>query len=137
MDVKYSFLHEYLQEEIYMEQPPRYVQNDSSLVFHLKKSLYGIKPTPRAWYAKMYNFLIDTRFSRFHSDPNVYTKKVGIHHIIIFLYVDDLIFISSDLKLLNHVKTSLKKKFEMQDLGFLHYFLVLQVFQTNEGIFLS
>jgi hypothetical protein len=43
-----------------MEQPPGYVQNDSSLVCHLKKSLYGLKQAPRAWYAKMDNFLIDT-----------------------------------------------------------------------------
>jgi hypothetical protein len=85
----------------------------------------------------MDNFLIATGFSRFHSDPNVYTKKVGSHLIILVLYVDDLILIGSDSKLLNHVKTSLKKKFEMIDLGFLHYFLGLQVLQTNEGIFLS
>jgi hypothetical protein len=71
------------------------------------------------------------------SDPNVYTKKVGSHLIIIVLYVDDLILNSSDSNLLNHVKTILKKKFEMTDLGFLHYFLGLQVLQTNEGIFLS
>jgi hypothetical protein len=75
MDVKSSFLHGYLQEEIYMEQPPDYIQNDSSLVYHLKKSLYGIKQAPRAWYAKMDSFLIATRFSRCHYDPNVYTKK--------------------------------------------------------------
>jgi hypothetical protein len=137
MDVKSAFLHGDLQEEIYMEQPPGYVQNDSSLVCHLKKSLYGLKQAPRAWYAKMDNFLIDTGFSRCHSDPNVYTKKVGSHLIILFLYVDDLILTSSDSKILNHVKTSLKKKFEMTDLGFLHYFLGLQVLQTNEGIFLS
>jgi hypothetical protein len=80
MDVK-SSLHRYLQEQIYMEQPPGYVQNDSSLVFHLKKSLYGLNQAPRAWYAKMENFLIDTGFSRCHCDPNVYTKKVGIHLI--------------------------------------------------------
>jgi hypothetical protein len=85
----------------------------------------------------MDNFLIDTGFSRCHSDPNVYTKKVGIHIIILVLYVDDLILTSSDSKLLNHVKTSLKKKFEMKDSGFLHYFLGLQVLQTNEGIFIS
>jgi hypothetical protein len=71
------------------------------------------------------------------SDPNVYTKKVGSHLIILVLYVDDLILTGSDSKLLNHVKTSLKNKFEMTDLGFLHYFLGLQVLQTNEGIFLS
>jgi hypothetical protein len=85
----------------------------------------------------MDNFLIDIRFSRCHSDPNVYTKKVGSHLIILILYVDELILTGSDSKLLNHVKTNLKKKFEMTDLGFLHYFLGLHVFQTNEGIFLS
>jgi hypothetical protein len=137
MNVKSAFLHGDLQEEIYMEQPPGYVQNDSSLVCRLKKSLYGLKQAPRAWYTKMDSFLIDTGFSRCHSDPNVYTKKVGIHLIILVLYVDDLILIGSDSKLLNHVKTSLKKKFEMTDLGFFHYFLGLQVLQTNEGISLS
>jgi hypothetical protein len=120
-----------------MEQPPGYVQNDSSLVCHLKKSLYGLKQAPRAWYAKMDNFLLDTDFSRCHSDPNVYTKKVGIHLIILVLYVDDLILTGSDPKLLTHVKSNLKKKFEMTDLGYLHYFLGLQVLQTKEGIFLS
>jgi hypothetical protein len=85
----------------------------------------------------MDNFLIATGFSRCHSDPNVYTKKVEIHLIILVLYVDDLILIDSDSKLLNHIKTILKKKFDMLDLGFLHYFLGLQVLQTNEGIFLS
>ena len=118
-----------------MEKPPGHVQNESSLVFHLKKSLYGIKQALQAWYAKMESFLIDTRFSRCHSNPNVYTKKLGSHIIIIFLYVDDLILTGSDSKLLNHVKRSLNKKFEMADLGFLHYFLGLQVLQTNEGIF--
>jgi hypothetical protein len=69
--------------------------------------------------------------------PNVYTKKVGSHLIIHVLYVDDLILTGSDSKLLNHVKNNLKKKFEMTDLGFLRYFLGLQVLKTNEGIFLS
>jgi hypothetical protein len=73
----------------------------------------------------MDNFLIAIGLSRFHSDPNVYTKKVGSHLIILVLYVDDLILTGSDSKLLNQVKTNLKKKFEMTDLGFLYYFLGL------------
>jgi hypothetical protein len=85
----------------------------------------------------MENFPIAIGFSRCHSDPNVYAKKVEIHIIILFLYVDDLILTSSGSKLLNHVKTNLKKKFEMKDFIFLHYFLGLQVLQNNEGIFLS
>jgi hypothetical protein len=132
MDVKSIFLHGDLQEKIYMEQPPGYIQNDSSLVCHLKKSLYCLKQAPQAWYAKMDSILLSTRFSRCHYDPNVYTNKVGNHLIILVLYVDDLILTGSDSKNLNHVKTSLKKKFEMTDLGFLHCFLGLQVLQTNE-----
>jgi hypothetical protein len=85
----------------------------------------------------MDKFLLDTEFSRCHSDPNVYTKKVGSHLIILVLYVDDLIITSSDPKILTHVKTDLKKKFEMTDLGYLHYFLGLQVLQTKEEFFLS
>jgi hypothetical protein len=96
IDVKSPFLHGDLQEEIYMEQPPGYVQNDSSLVSCLKKSLYGLKQAPRSWYAKMDSFIIAIGFSRCHFDPNVYTKKVGSHLIILVLYVDDLILTSSD-----------------------------------------
>jgi hypothetical protein len=81
-------------------------------------------------------FLFDTNVFRCHFDPNVYTKKVGNHLVILVLYVDDHILTSSDLKLLNHVKFNIKKKFEMTYLS-LHYFMGLQVFQTKEGISLS
>jgi hypothetical protein len=85
----------------------------------------------------MDSFLLDIVFSRCYSDPNVFTKKLGSHLIILVLYVDDLIIIGSDPKLLTHVKSNLKKNFEMTDLGYLHYFLGLQVLQTKEGISLS
>ena len=137
MDVNNAFLHGDLQEEIYMEQPPGFVQSDSSLVCGLKKSLYGLKQAPRAWYAKMDRCLLDSGFSRCHSDTNVYTKRVGDHLLLLVLYVDDLILTGSDPSLIAHVKTHLKKKFEMTDLGPLHYFLGLQVLQTKEGISLS
>jgi hypothetical protein len=120
-----------------MEQPLVYVSNDSNLVCRFKKYLCGIKRAPRAWYAKMGSFLINISFSRCHSDPNFYTKKVGIHLIILVLYVNDLILTGSDPKLLTHVKSILKKKFEMTDLRYLQYFLGLQVLQTKEDIFLS
>ena len=113
MDVKSSFLHDDLQEEIYMKQPLGYVQDNSILICLLKKSLYGLKQDPRAWYAKMDSFLLNTGFSRCHSDPNIYTKKVGNHLIILVLYVDDLILTGSDPKLLTNVKSSLKQNFEM------------------------
>eukprot|EP00253_Pinus_taeda_P009378 PITA_09378 len=82
-------------------------------------------------------FLLESGFSRCHSDNTVYTKKVGNSLIILVLYVDDLILTGSYPNLINHVKSSLKKKFEMTDLGHLHYFLGLQVLQSKEGISLS
>eukprot|EP00253_Pinus_taeda_P011789 PITA_11789 len=85
----------------------------------------------------MDNFLLESGFSRCNSDNTVYTKKVGKSLIILVLYVGDLILTSSDPNLINHVKYSLKKKFEMTDLGHLHYFFGLQVLQSKEGIFLS
>ena len=85
----------------------------------------------------MDSFILDTSFSRCHFDNNVYTKRVDGHLIILVLYVDDFILTSSDPKLINHVNSSLKNKFDMIDLGYFHYFLGLQVFQSNEGISLS
>ena len=137
MDVKSAFLHGDLHEEIYMEQPIGFIQIDSSLVCRLKKSLYGLKQAPRAWYAKMDSFLLESGFSRCYSDNIVYTKKVGNSLIILVLYVDDRILTGSGPNLINHVNSNLKKKFEMTDLGHLHYFLGLQVLQSKESIFLS
>ena len=58
-----------------MEQPSGYVQNNSSLVCRLKIILYGLKHAPRAWYAKMDSFLLDTIFSRCHSNPMSISRK--------------------------------------------------------------
>eukprot|EP00253_Pinus_taeda_P007613 PITA_07613 len=80
----------------------------------------------------MDSFLLESGFSRCHSDHTVYTKKEGKSLIILVLYVDDLILTGSDPNLINYVKSSLKKKFEMTDLGHLHYFLGLQVLQSKE-----
>eukprot|EP00253_Pinus_taeda_P035013 PITA_35013 len=137
MYVKSAFLHGDMHEEIYMEQPLGFIQLDSSLVCWLKKSLYGLKQASRAWYAKMDSFLLDTSFSSCHYDNTVYTKKVGKSLIILVLYIEDLILTGSDPNLINHVKSSLKKQFEMTDIGHLHYFLGLQVLQSKEGISLS
>jgi hypothetical protein len=84
----------------------------------------------------MYIFLLYNDFYIWYSSPNFYTKKVGDHLIIRVLYVDDFILTSSDPKIPTHVKYNLRNKFDMTNLGILHYFLGLQVLQTMEGCFL-
>ena len=76
----------------------------------------------------MDNFFIDNEFSRCLSHPNVYTKKVGNHIIILVLYVDNFILSNSDVKLLNHVKSNLEKKSKMTNLGYFYYFQRRKIF---------
>ena len=71
MDVKSDFPHGDLEEEIYMRQPEGYTEY-SSLVCKLRKYIYGLKKSPRAWYAKMDAFLLSQKFMRCKSDCNVY-----------------------------------------------------------------
>eukprot|EP01018_Ginkgo_biloba_P029061 Gb_03163 [translate_table: standard] len=132
MDVKSAFLNDDLQEEIYMEQPLGFaLSENSSLVCRLRKSLYGLKQAPWAWYEKMDKFLLDSGFSRCHSDPTVYTKKSNDELLILVLYVDDLIITGSSTSLIHNVKSSLMNQFEMTDLGLLHFFHGLQVNQLE------
>ena len=71
MDVKSSFLHGDIHEEIYMKHPEGYI-TDPYLVCKLKNSLYGLKQAPREWYSKMDAFLLSQNFQRCRSHPNVY-----------------------------------------------------------------
>ena len=85
MDVKSEFLHGELQEEIYMQQP-KIFQEDHFLICSLKKSRYRLKQTPRAWYAKMNNFLLTLDFVRWKYDPNVYLQNICDVFQVIVLY---------------------------------------------------
>jgi len=94
MDVKCAFMNGDMNEDIYMQQIEGFVSNPS-LVCRLKKSLYGLKQTPRAWYAKIDGFLLSLSFVQCKSDPNVYLKLIHGYLMIIVLYVDDLLITGS------------------------------------------
>jgi hypothetical protein len=92
MDVKNVFLHGDLQEEVYMEQPPRYVdQIHPNLVCRLKKTLYNLKQAPRAWSDKIGHYLIISGFKTSNADFSLYVKKTNHGIVVIVIYVDDLI----------------------------------------------
>ena len=59
MDVKSTFLNGYLEEEVYVQQPPGYeVRGQEDKVYRLKKALYGLKQAPRAWYSRIDSYMI-------------------------------------------------------------------------------
>jgi hypothetical protein len=94
MDVKSDFLNGFLEEEVYVDQPPGFeVQVHPTKVYRLKKSLYGLKQAPRAWYNRIDTYLIKSGFSKSQNEPTLYTKTDQNDKImIVCLYVDDMIY---------------------------------------------
>jgi hypothetical protein len=137
MDVKTAFLNGEVEEEVYIEQPEGFIiHNKRSHVCKLKKALYGLKQAPRAWYGRIDSFLQSLGFSKSIADPNLYIKIIQNHPVLLVLYVDDL-FLTGEEDLIAQTKRELSEEFEMKDLGLMHYFLGLEVWQKPGEIFLS
>ncbi|GJX92771.1 retrovirus-related pol polyprotein from transposon TNT 1-94 [Tanacetum coccineum] len=99
MDVKTGFLSGELKEEVYVSQLEGFVDpNHPTYIYHLKKALYGLKHTPRAWYNTLLRFLLDKKFSKGVVDPTLFTRKTGKHILLVQIYVDDIIFDLTDPK---------------------------------------
>jgi hypothetical protein len=93
MDVKSSFLNGDLEEEVYMEKLEGFSLIDNpNYVCTLKKTLYGLKQTPRAWYHRLDKFLQDKGFKKGIVDSNLYIKYKGVDLLVVVVYVDDIIF---------------------------------------------
>ncbi len=134
MDVKNDFLHGDLREEVYMEQPPGYVdQTRPNLVCRLKKALYSLKQTLRAWLDKIGQYLITSGFQTSNVDFSLYVKKTDHGIVVIVIYVDDLIITRDNDADIFDLKKLLKQKFEMKDLGELRYFFGIEVIQSPKG----
>jgi len=140
MDVSSAFLNGDLDEEIYMAQPEGFAaQGQEHLVCRLKKSLYGLKQSPRQWYQKLHSTLSDLGFSRCASDHCVWIwAKDGIK-VIIPAYVDDLTLACNNVPTLKRIKEELKKRYKMRDLGPIAYILGIEVIRdrANRKMYLS
>jgi len=93
MDVKSAFLNGYINEEVFVSQPPGFEDRQHpGHVFKLKKALYGLKQAPRKWYERLSDFLILQGYDRGTSDKTLFIKKKGDDTILVQVYVDDIIF---------------------------------------------
>jgi hypothetical protein len=103
--VKITFLHGNLEEEIYMKKPEGYsVKGKKELVCKMKKSLYGLKQSPRMWYQKFDTYMLGLGFTRNKEDQCVYFKLIGDHLIYLVLYVDDMLLIGNNKEIIHDVK---------------------------------
>eukprot|EP00253_Pinus_taeda_P030454 PITA_30454 len=139
LDVKSAFLNGELKEEVYLEQPEEFVQKGKEhLVFRLKKSLYGLKQAPKSWYEKIDSFFLQFGYNRSKNDPTLYTMQDEEGHIVlIYLYVDYLIFTSDATHLIKEIKQQMSQVFEMNHLGELRYCLGLEIWRDSGKTFMS
>jgi hypothetical protein len=110
-----------------MEQPKGFTQEGEHLMCKLHKSLYGLKQSPRAWNQKLDVFLKIIEFVRSDADFSVYVTQLGDVKFFIVVYVDDLILMCNNKDKFLQVKEKLSRKFEMKDLGDLHFFIGMKV----------
>jgi hypothetical protein len=136
--VKNAFLHDYLHETVYCEQPPGF--DDPAAPDHvclLRKSLYGLKQAPRAWHQRFSSFVQRSGFTTSASDTSLFVYKEGADIAYLLLYVDDIILTNSSTRLLRRLTELLHSEFAMTDLGDLHHFLGISVTRSKDGLFLS
>nr|GEU93100.1 retrovirus-related Pol polyprotein from transposon TNT 1-94 [Tanacetum cinerariifolium] len=138
MDVKTAFLYGPLKEEVYVNQPEGFVDPyHPDKVNRLKKALYGLKQAPRVWYDELSNFMVSKRFSKDSIDPTLFITKHRRDILLVQIYVDDIIFGSTNPKLSKQFEKLMHNKFEMSIMGELKFFLGIQIHQFPRGIFIN
>ncbi|GJX06590.1 hypothetical protein Tco_0194522 [Tanacetum coccineum] len=138
MDVKSAFLYGTIDEEVYVMQPPGFQDSQfPDRVYKVVKAMYGLHQAPRAWYGTLSKYLLDNGFQRGTIDQTLFIRKHKGEFLLVQVYVDDIIFGSSNPKLCREFETLMHDKFKMSAMGELNFFLGLQVLQKKDGIFLS
>ncbi|GJU15583.1 putative ribonuclease H-like domain-containing protein [Tanacetum coccineum] len=138
MDVKSAFLYGKIEEEVYVPQPPGFVDPaHPNKVYKVVKALYGLHQAPKAWYETLSSFLLENGFRRGTIDKTLFIKKNKSDIMLVQVYVDDIIFGSTKKSMCTEFEEVMHKRFQMSSMGELTFFLGLQVKQQPDGIFIS
>jgi hypothetical protein len=130
MDMKSAFH----KEEVYVEQPPGFEDSEyPSHVYKLSKVFYGLNQAPRAWYERLRDFLLTNGFKVRKADPTLFTKTIVKDLFICQIYVDDIIFGSTNKSSCEEFSRIMIQKFEMSMMGEFKYFLGFQIKQLKRA----
>ncbi|GJW56435.1 putative ribonuclease H-like domain-containing protein [Tanacetum coccineum] len=133
MDVKSAFLYGTIEEEVYVTQSPGFKDPDHpDKVYKVVKALYGLHQAPRAWYETLANYLLGNGFKRGKIDQTLFIKKQKGDILLVHVYVDDIIFGSTNKELCTAFEKLMKDKFQMSSMGELNLFLGLEI---DDGVF--
>ncbi|GKB03026.1 retrovirus-related pol polyprotein from transposon TNT 1-94 [Tanacetum coccineum] len=135
MDVKSAFLNGFINEEVYVAQPPGFIDFEKpDHVYKLKKALYGLKQAPKAWYYSLKAFLTKHEYKIRMLDNTLFTKKKSSNLVIGQIYVDDIIFSSTCQDMCEEFSKIMYDEIEMSMMGELNFFLGLQIKQMKDSI---
>ena len=111
-----------------MEQPPGFVaQGEIGKVCRLRKSLYGLKQSPRVWFGKFSQVVEEFGMQKSKYNHSVFYRNFSLSIILLVVYVDDIVINGSDSKGILSLKSFLQSQFHTKDLGMLKYFLSIEV----------
>lgn len=138
MDVKSDFLNGYIQDEVFVDQPPGFINpNFSDHVFKLMKALYGLKQAPTTWYDRLSKFLLENKFQRGQVDKTILIKKIEHDILLVKIYVDVIIFGGTNESLCNEFSEIMHNEFKFSMIGALKKFLGLKIHQTKKETFIN
>ena len=134
IDITTAFLNGTLEEVIYMKQPEGFeVKGKEHIVCKLKKSIYGLKPSPRCWNQALDEYLKKMGFISSMNDPCIYTLISGGEIFILAVYVDDIIIAGKSTKRIQQIIDEIAHRFDVKDMGELKYFLGVKVVRQENG----
>ena len=138
-DIKNAFLYGELKEEIYMDVPPGYASDAThGKVCRLKKSLYGLKQSPRAWFGRFTRALKNLGYHQCNGDHTLFFQHPcsgGV--VVLIVYVDDIIITGNNEPKIKKLEEQLEKQFEIKKLGPLKYFLGIEFARSSDGILMT
>nr|GEY27448.1 putative ribonuclease H-like domain-containing protein [Tanacetum cinerariifolium] len=138
MDVKSDFLYETIEEEVYVYQPLGFEDpNYPDKVYKVVKVLHGLYQAPRTWYETLANYLLENVFQKGKIAQTLFIKKKKGDILLVYMYVDDIIFGSTNKELCKAFEKLIKDKVKMSSMRELTFFLGLQVKKKDDGIFIS
>ncbi|RVW39413.1 Retrovirus-related Pol polyprotein from transposon RE1 [Vitis vinifera] len=138
LDVNNAFIQGHLSKDVYMAQPPRFVDRDNPThVCKLKKAIYGLKQAPQAWYLELCQFFIESGFTNSHAYTSLFILHSGDVTIYLLVYVDDIIITGTNTNIIQRYIDLLAQRFSIKDLGVLSYFLGIEVLTTPSSVLLT
>ena len=137
MDVKIAFLNGELKEEVYLQQPPDFESSKfPNHYYKLKKAVYGLKQTPRAWYETTLEFLVNLGYKRGVIDHTLFRWVNDKHFMLVQIYVDDIIFGLTNQGMVDDFAKLTTSKFQMIMNREINFYQGFQVKQISQGMFI-